>query len=172
MFARSFACCSAGYVLKKGLEDQNRSRYQLLLRCVLIITSVVPPDLPLQMGLAVNMALMALLKNQIFCTEPFRIPLAGRLTHCLFDKTGTLTTDQLVTAGVVLPAKDKPGQAAGAAELVPAHQAGGLLAAVLGGCHALIKVRCCRGRCRRCLSRTFTLRACRWRTSSRARPRR
>ena len=49
-------------------QDPTRSKYQLLLRCVLILTSVVPPDLPMQMGLAVNMALMALLRASIFCT--------------------------------------------------------------------------------------------------------
>ena len=53
------------------------------------------------MAMAVNMALMALMKSGIFCTEPFRVPLAGRISHCLFDKTGTLTTDQLVPIGIV-----------------------------------------------------------------------
>ena len=57
-----FAVVASGYVLKKGLEDGKRSKYELMLRCVLILTSVVPPDLPMQTGLAVNTALMALMK--------------------------------------------------------------------------------------------------------------
>lgn len=55
----------------------------------------------MQMSLAVNTALMALHKIGVFCTEPYRVPMAGTITHCFFDKTGTLTTDQLSCTGVV-----------------------------------------------------------------------
>lgn len=97
-----FAVASSSYVLYHGMQNGNRSQYELLLHCILIITSVIPPELPMQMALAVNNSLMTLMKLQIFCTEPFRVPIAGKLDACLFDKTGTLTTDELVPVGVLL----------------------------------------------------------------------
>lgn len=96
-----FALVAAGYVLKVGLEKGDRTTHELLLKCVIIITSVVPRQLPMQMAMAVNTALLALTRASVFCTEPYRVPFAGKVSHCLFDKTGTLTTDELVPVGVV-----------------------------------------------------------------------
>jgi manganese-transporting P-type ATPase len=74
-----FACVSSGYVLNEGLKDEERNKYKLLLRCILILTSVVPPELPMELSLAVNYSMMEIIKKSIFCTEPFRMPLAGMI---------------------------------------------------------------------------------------------
>jgi manganese-transporting P-type ATPase len=135
-----FALASSSYVLHHGMKNDKRSKYELLLHCIMIVTSVIPPELPMQMALAVNNSLMTLMKMGIFCTEPFRVPIAGKLNACLFDKTGTLTTDELVAVGVCEPENWTILAEKEAFLLTPMSKLDGGAALVLAGCHSLVYI--------------------------------
>eukprot|EP00051_Salpingoeca_urceolata_P028599 m.487572 g.487572 ORF g.487572 m.487572 type:complete len:1322 (-) comp25148_c0_seq1:70-4035(-) len=132
-FLLIFALAASGYVLNAGLKE-GRDQFDLLIHCILIITSVIPPELNMQLALAVNTSIITLIKKHIFCTEPFRIPLAGKVDSCLFDKTGTITTDELVADQVVAP------DASGTYETTAPTATPLKASIVIGGCHSLVKI--------------------------------
>ena len=143
LFLLIFAIAASWYVWQEGVS-KDRKRSKLLLDCVLIITSVVPPELPMELSLAVNTSLAALAKYAIFCTEPFRIPFAGRVDVACFDKTGTLTGEDLVVdgiAGLTLGQEDAKVQEDGAhTDLTSVHNASAQTVLVLATAHALVKL--------------------------------
>lgn len=143
LFLLIFAIAASWYVWQEGVA-KDRKRSKLLLDCVLIVTSVVPPELPMELSLAVNTSLAALSKYAIFCTEPFRIPFAGRVDIACFDKTGTLTGEDLVVdgiAGLSLDDSNAKTEKDGAhSELTSVLQAGQQTTLVLATAHALVKL--------------------------------
>lgn len=145
LFLLVFAIAASWYVWDEGVK-KDRKRSKLLLDCVLIVTSVVPPELPMELSLAVNTSLAALSRYAIFCTEPFRIPFAGRVDVACFDKTGTLTGEDLVVEGIAglglgHSGTNTPRENDGAhSHITSVHDARLETTLVLATAHALVKL--------------------------------
>lgn len=146
LFLLMFAIAASWYVWQEGVS-KDRKRSKLLLDCVLIITSVVPPELPMELSLAVNTSLAALSRYAIYCTEPFRIPFAGRVDVACFDKTGTLTGEDLVVEGIAGLSSSMNGLSAKSAikkpitgVLTKVQEASHETILVLATAHALVKL--------------------------------
>ncbi|KAG0664685.1 putative cation-transporting ATPase 1 [Monosporozyma unispora] len=135
LFLLGFAIVASRYVWVEGTK-MGRIQSKLILDCILIITSVVPPELPMELTMAVNTSLAALSKFYVYCTEPFRIPLAGRIDVCCFDKTGTLTGEDLVFEGLAGISEENDD----IRHLYSADEAPESTSLVIGAAHALVKL--------------------------------
>lgn len=100
-----FASVASFAVLADGLNDVDKNKFRLALHCIMIITSVVPPELPMELSLSITNSLAALSHSLIFCTEPHRIPYAGKVDVICCDKTGTLTQDKMRLLGISRPSE-------------------------------------------------------------------
>ncbi|SCU97182.1 LADA_0H04940g1_1 [Lachancea dasiensis] len=133
LFLLVFAIAASWYVWTEGTK-MGRIQSKLIVDCILIITSVVPPELPMELTMAVNTSLAALSKFYVYCTEPFRIPLAGRIDVCCFDKTGTLTGEDLVFEGLAgISAEADKSQSLSSAGEAPLETT-----LAIGAAHALV----------------------------------
>ncbi|TDH72579.1 hypothetical protein CCR75_003885 [Bremia lactucae] len=79
----NFAFAAAAFVLSQGMNDPTRDQFKLFLHCIMIITSVVPPELPMELSLAKCSEL------EIICSEKFpldtELVLAGCQSLVLFN---------------------------------------------------------------------------------------
>jgi cation-transporting ATPase 13A1 len=63
--------------LHEGLKDPAASRWKLFLHCTMICTSVVPPELPMELSLAVTNSLNALRDRMIYCKWGLHVVVVG-----------------------------------------------------------------------------------------------
>ena len=94
----------------------------------------------MELSLAVTNSVADLMKKKIFCTEVFRIPLAGQVDVCCFDKTGTLTSDEMQLKGVRLPVTEDNGEEKGnkfTDVLEPSPSLPWTALRVMAACHSL-----------------------------------
>lgn len=73
--------------LEMGGDDWTP--FQIVIKALEIFTTAVPPVLPLCMTIGIEFSLGRLRKKKIFCINPTKINVAGRVKVCAFDKTGT-----------------------------------------------------------------------------------
>lgn len=106
---------------------------EIVIRALDLVTVVVPPALPAAMTVCTLYAQSRLRAQGIFCIQPLRINLGGKLRLVCFDKTGTLTEDGLDVMGVV----PLTGQVLLPLVPEPRHLPMGPLLRALATCHAL-----------------------------------
>lgn len=73
----------------------KKTGYPLFIDLIILFTNSIPFELPMEMGLSIQSAVKNLMAKKIYCLEPFRITLAGKVNVCCFDKTGTLVNSKL-----------------------------------------------------------------------------
>ena len=90
------------YVFIEGILKKKIVIKKSILRCLIIISSIVPADLPIELSLIIYNSLFFFESKKIICIESFRIPLAGLVDICCFDKTGTLTSDEFIMKDYII----------------------------------------------------------------------
>ena len=89
------------YFFYEQIKREELQNFQIILRCIIIITSIIPADLPIELSLINKKSLNFFESKRIICTKPYKIPLGGKIDICCFDKTGTLTKDAFEVEGII-----------------------------------------------------------------------
>ncbi|XP_065648020.1 polyamine-transporting ATPase 13A3-like [Hydra vulgaris] len=82
--------------IKKGL-----SKSEIFIHALDLVTVVIPAALPLILSIGLMNASRRLNTKKIYCVDPNRINICGKVKLVLFDKTGTLTDDHVTVSGVI-----------------------------------------------------------------------
>lgn len=83
----------------KPMIDAGTSDFIIVILFLDLITTAVPPILPLCMTVGTLYAIERLKESRIHCISPPRVNVSGRVNVMVFDKTGTLTEDGLQIYG-------------------------------------------------------------------------
>ena len=98
------SCSAVGfslYVYKQG-RLQGISRYRLLVQICRIVASLASPDIEKDITFTIRKGSRRLTRTEeVYCTDPSKVAVAGLVTACLFDKTGTIATDIVVAGDAV-----------------------------------------------------------------------
>ena len=94
------ALISSIYTLIEVKKREELS-YSTILRIIIILTSIVPLDLPIELSLILYKCISYFESKSIICLDPSKIALAGNIDICCFDLIGTLTTDEFNILGVL-----------------------------------------------------------------------
>ncbi|XP_065653337.1 polyamine-transporting ATPase 13A3-like isoform X2 [Hydra vulgaris] len=82
-------------------KQQGASNIELVKKAFDCFLIIIPAALPATMTVGLLNAARRLKDNDIFCVDPNRINVCGKVKLVVFDKTGTLTEDQLTVSGVI-----------------------------------------------------------------------
>ena len=85
------------------LEAKKRDElsYAIILRIIIILTTIVPVDLPIELSLVLYKCISYFESKSIVCIEPSKISSAGQIDICCFDLIGTLTSDEFNILGII-----------------------------------------------------------------------
>eukprot|EP00611_Tribonema_gayanum_P021486 TRINITY_DN4145_c0_g1_i1.p1 TRINITY_DN4145_c0_g1~~TRINITY_DN4145_c0_g1_i1.p1 ORF type:complete len:1512 (-),score=326.72 TRINITY_DN4145_c0_g1_i1:375-4688(-) len=129
----------AWYAIYAGVR-QHQSAGKIVLRCMDIVTIMVPAALPLALTIGASAALQRLMQRGIFCTAPDHIVSAGHVDTICYDKTGTLTREGDTLVGII-PAQSHSLKVAQSLPDMAAwgltKDVGGDMAHVMSACHSL-----------------------------------
>jgi cation-transporting ATPase 13A2 len=89
-----------GYIISiPKFVEYGFSTKNIVFRSLDLITIAVPPSLPAILASSVAFSIKRLKKQKVFCIQPGRVNICGRVETFVFDKTGTLTEDGLKVIG-------------------------------------------------------------------------